>query len=479
VKRLLLVLILLAVLALGFFAGPTTKPALAQGGVWWQAQFYNNTFLIEPAVFTTYYNGLALNWGAGSPGSGVNPDGFSARIATDTYFAAGTYRFYILADDAIKLWIDFPPTQQATIDTFDAPRPGVTLTADVTLTAGSHHIQVDFKENTGDAYLYVTWANLATNPTGPNFPNPPTNVPAPTTGPWTGQYYNNGFLGGTPTVTVNEASPSHNWGEGVPIAGLPADNFSARWTSFQTLNAGAYQISVKADDGVRVFVDGNLLINEFHTASGQTYTASVNLAAGVHTFVVEYFEAGGAAFLEFNLLQAGGSAPPPTVPGGPTATVIAYRLNVRNAPTAIGSTVLTRISRNETYSIVGRNAAGSWWQINVNGLIGWVSGRYIAINNEQNVPVTDGGQPAPQPTQPPVQTGITVTARSNLNIRSGPGLSNPVIGRLPYLQSAQIVGRNAAGTWWHIQYGGLTGWVSSLYANLREGANVNIIPVTG
>ncbi len=223
----------------------------------------------------------------------------------------------------------------------------------------------------------------------------------------------------------------------------------------------------------QVLVNGSLIINEWHLANGQTYTPTFTVPAGAYSFVVEYYDQLLAAYLDFGLTLAGSSpASPPPITGA-SATVLAYRLNVRSAPSTAGS-ILTRISRNETYAIVGRNAASTWWQINVNGTVGWVFGRFIAINNEQSVPVTDGSAPAA-----PAPTGLTLTARTSLNIRSGPGVTFAILGRLPYLQSAQILGRNSATTWYQIQYGALTGWVSGFYVDLAPGTNVNTIPVTG
>lgn len=478
--------LLLALLAAGL-PGLNVQPAGAQGGAWWVAEYFNSGYLLGDVAARAQYGALNFNWGAGAPAANVNPDNFSARFATDVSLAAGTYRFYILADDGVTLRVGYPFQPQ--IDTFNQPQPGVVLSADVTVTGGVTHIQVDYRENTGDAYLYVDWQNAATA-TGPNFPTPVT-----TTGAWAAQYFTNPNLAGSPTVTLTETSPTHNWGEGSPANGIPADNFSVRWSRVQQLDAGTYQISVHADDGVRVFFDGGLIINEWHPASGQTYNGVFNAIAGQHSIVVEFYEGTGTAALEYNITRTDGGtiSPDPgvgvgtgqtTVTGGVvggvagvTATVIASRLNVRNLPTAINSTVLTRISRGETYPVLGRNANSTWWLLNVNGTQGWVNGRYISINNEQNVPVVGDQVQTIQP--PPVNTGVTVTPPLyNLNIRSGPGTTFDRVGRLPVGQSAAVIGRVANNSWWQINYNGVIGWVSGALVNLSAGADINQIPVT-
>jgi len=434
----------------------------AQGSTVWFAEYYNNEYLIGSPAFTRQEGNLQLNWGTNAPGSGVNADNWSARFAADPYFQDGTYRFYILADDGVKLWIDFPPDKKATIDTYNAPKAGVTLTADVTLTAGYHHIQVDFREMTGDAYLYVSWEKLSGGSTsGPGFPVPPQSL---NINSWTAQYYNNGALAGAPVVTQVETSPTHNWGVNAPVSGVPADLFSARWTAYPTLNAGTYTITAQADDGVRVYVNGVMLINEFHGASGQTYTNTFNLQAGQHSFVVEYYDYQGNAFLNFNVTLPSSTSSPTTPAGGPTLTVTAYRLNVRSAPRT--GEILTKVNRNQVFNILGRNADSSWWQISANGVTGWVSGAYVRAANVGNVPVTWGnttGQTCPGFLASRLIAGSygRVLPGDPNNMRSAPNFGATVLGQIPagaafYVVAGPTCGDN--GAWWQVYYNGVSGW---------------------
>jgi hypothetical protein len=55
--------------------------------------------------------------------------------------------------------------------------------------------------------------------------------------------------------------------------------------------AGKVRILLEVDDGARVWVDGELLIDAWQIATGQTYSAEVELSEGIHRIVVEYFEA--------------------------------------------------------------------------------------------------------------------------------------------------------------------------------------------
>ena len=449
------------------------QTASAQSGSVWTAEYYNNPYLSGAPVVTRQDGVIAFNWGSAAPLPEVIADRFSVRWASDPYFATGTYRFYILADDNAALRVDFPFQPQ--IDTFNNPAVGQILSVDIALKAGLHHIQVDYRDVTGNAYVYVTWANLATNPTGPNFPVP--QAPLPVGGVWTAQYYANPGLIGTPSMILNESTPSHTWGAGSPSASIPSDNFSARWTSVQTFNTGGYHISVHADDGVRVYVDGAMLINEWHTATNAAYTANITLLAGQHNLQIDYCEATGIAFLDFNLIPV--TVNPPSIMNLTTTTgsvIMAARLNVRRDPNS-KSGILVKINLHETYPVLGRNSDSSWWQININGTVGWVYWRFFDVNNPEMVPMITSST-SPSLNQLPV-TGFIATALATVNVRNAPNSSGAILGQIALNNQMSIVGRNTSNTWWQVNYGVITGWVNARYAQLQADAILANIPITG
>jgi uncharacterized protein YraI len=467
--------IILMTVMLGLLGTAAAQPVLAQNATW-NAAFYNNAFLLGTPVATRQDGAIAFDWGIGSPQSGVNADNFTVRWGADIFFDAGTYRFYALADDNVKVIVDFAYAPQ--IDTFSTAAIGQIISADVALSAGVHHVQVDYREAGGGAYVYVTWANVASNPTGPNFPVPQQSFSSINNGGWTAQYYNNAGLSGSPALTRSESFPSNNWGTGSPASGIPSDNFSARWTSVQTLDAASYTITARADDGVRISVDGVTYINEWHLANNNTYSASFNLSAGGHNFMIEFYEAAGNAFLDYRLSRTGVNPPASSNSGGSTATtatVTTARLNVRNAPNT-GATILAKINQGETYPVVGTNADKTWWQINVNGTVGWAFGRFVSIAGNPNVAVASSSVAF----APPTATGFTVTALDTVNIRSAPSTrGSTVLSKMQRGGVAQVAGRNANSSWWQIEYQGVVGWVSARFAQLQSGVNLSSIPVTG
>lgn len=117
---------------------------------------------------------------------------------------------------------------------------------------------------------------------------------APCGGNFITQYYNNTTLTGSPVLERCEASVAMDAEGGSPAPGVNADNFSIRWTGPRYISQEAdYSIGVWVDDGIRVYVDGGLVLNQW--PSNGWYSTNVHLTVGWHTFVTEYYEAGGSA----------------------------------------------------------------------------------------------------------------------------------------------------------------------------------------
>jgi glucose/arabinose dehydrogenase/PKD repeat protein len=115
-------------------------------------------------------------------------------------------------------------------------------------------------------------------------------------GQWRASYFANRTLAGTPAGERCEAAVDNNWGGGGPTGvGVGADNFSARWVKTQSFAAGTYTFTATADDGVRVYLDGTLIIDQWKDQAPTTYTVSRQVTAGNHQVRVDYYERGGGA----------------------------------------------------------------------------------------------------------------------------------------------------------------------------------------
>ncbi|MFN8487766.1 MAG: PA14 domain-containing protein [Caldilineaceae bacterium] len=120
----------------------------------------------------------------------------------------------------------------------------------------------------------------------------PNNIPA-----WKGEYWNNQYLSGNPVVCRNDNDVNFDWGSGSPDGRVPSDHFSARWTRTLYFSAGLYRFHLRGDDGIRLWVDGVLLIDQWHDQGATEYTADRNLSGGNHYLEVQYYENVGGALV--------------------------------------------------------------------------------------------------------------------------------------------------------------------------------------
>ena len=125
-------------------------------------------------------------------------------------------------------------------------------------------------------------------------------APSPTGTGLTGSYFNNVSLTGTAVLTRTEAV-NFNWGSGSPGTGVSADNFSARWSgTIAPTASGNYRFQTYSDDGVRLWVNGVQVINNWTDHSPTTNNSgNVNLVAGQRYAVrLEFYERGGGAVMQ-------------------------------------------------------------------------------------------------------------------------------------------------------------------------------------
>jgi hypothetical protein len=108
------------------------------------------------------------------------------------------------------------------------------------------------------------------------------------------------LLNGPPRLVRDDPALDFNWGGLSPDASIPNDDFSARWTRVVTFDDSTYYFTVEADDGVRVWIDGDLIFDEWHDAQHTPYGKDVHVSAGPHTMRVEYYEHLGSAMIRLS-----------------------------------------------------------------------------------------------------------------------------------------------------------------------------------
>ncbi len=140
---------------------PPSGPVQGGGSGVWAVNYWNNRDLIgDPVLVQREDRGghrpLNRNWQSGSPAWGVvDHDNFSARWRGSFSFDRGDYRFSVVADDGVRVFIDG-------IRVIDAWRDGHKEVSNIfrQLGGGTHEITIEYYEAHGQAYVWVWWDRL-------------------------------------------------------------------------------------------------------------------------------------------------------------------------------------------------------------------------------------------------------------------------------------------------------------------------------
>ncbi|HLE48893.1 MAG TPA: PA14 domain-containing protein [Patescibacteria group bacterium] len=136
------------------------------------------------------------------------------------------------------------------------------------------------------------------------------------TGKFLGSYYN-GRNFETLAFTRETPEISFGWGWGSPDPAIYADNFSIRWQGNFIFEDADYQFTVRSDDGVRLYIDGNKIIDSWKGQHYATFKAIRRITPGTHLVVLEYFESIQSAAIKAEWIKLSSASTGST---GPTGT---------------------------------------------------------------------------------------------------------------------------------------------------------------
>ena len=142
----------------------------------------------------------------------------------------------------------------------------------------------------------------------------------------------------------------------------------------------SYRFDVFSDDGVRLWVNNALIIDQWRDQTDGRFSATVALS-GMTPVTMEYYENTGraAVALSWVAVSGGGTTTPPAT--GMTATVSTggARLNIRATPNGV---LIGQLQPNQTVGLTGFRSADSGWVeiIRPTGGTGWVSARYVTTS---------------------------------------------------------------------------------------------------
>ncbi len=261
--------------------GPTPTPGVqAPPTEYWQTTFYNNTSLSEPPALEAAAGDINFDWRTSSPNPAVSATNYSARFRRMIDFGAGYYRFLAEADDGVRVYID----NNLLIDGW-LSASGRTFAVGRYLT-GAHIVSVEYYQLFGISRIRFWSEYLGNSPE------------------WRASYYGGVDLLGVPVFEQPEASaPSrpidYDWGASSPAPGqLSGDFWSGRWIGKFRFETGNYVFNSISDDGVRVYLNDTLVIDEWKDGQRTSNVRFVGVGADNHTVRVEFYERTGNAKLQ-------------------------------------------------------------------------------------------------------------------------------------------------------------------------------------
>jgi hypothetical protein len=338
---------------------------------------------------------------------------------------------------------------------------------------------------------------------------------------WFARYWNNTEFAGEEAVSRTEVDLTHNWGFDSPTPGVEADGFSARWVATVEFDAGAYRFTTTSDDGIRVSVDGETIIDNWTVHAPTENSAEINLVDGVHNISVDYFENDGRAVasLDWERIGDAGDVCEDTyvVQPGDWLARIARRCGVSLEALQAANPQLANpnIIHVGTELNIPNGEADQQPQVSISPQQG-VPGTEIAVNASgfpanTEVMVGIGRAESETATSTTVTTdangnlettitvpefadpgdpwrvlvwvdGIdalsgdfmvtgaefTATTQENLNLRSLPNEQSEILDVIPAGTTVPVLGRTPAVGWLLVTYEGRRGWISGWLTDIGD-----------
>ncbi|MBD2615763.1 MAG: PA14 domain-containing protein [Nostoc sp. ZfuVER08] len=229
-------------------------------------------------------------WGSGSPDPLIAPDTFSVRWSGQVEAKySETYNFYTRSDDGVRLWVN----NQLLIDNF-VNQSATELVGSVALVAGQKYdIKLEYFDNTYSAVSQLSWSS--TSQTKEIIPQSQlysqASTPVSNGNGLQGEYFDNADFTNL-KLTRTDSTVNFLWGSGSPSPVIAPDSFSVRWTGqVEAKYSETYNFYTRSDDGVRLWVNNQLLINNFVNQSATELVGSIALVAGQkYDIKLEYFD---------------------------------------------------------------------------------------------------------------------------------------------------------------------------------------------
>ena len=462
----------------------------------WRGEYFNNRIVAGTPALVRDDAAIDFDWGIESPAiQAIHAEAFSVRWTRTLNLAAGLYRFTATTDDGLRLYLN----DRLVIDQWRNQTVFTPHAAEINHLGGPLRVKMEYFDDVGQAQAHLIWEKVgeATTPS----------VSGGSQAFWRGAYYDNSVLAAQPALVRYDAEIDFAWGTESPVPlYLIRDAFSVRWTGTLDLPAGEYEFTTSTDDGVRLWVNEQLIIDKWRKQAELAFSATITLPGGRVPVKMEYYNAEHVATARLTWARLDGPLPanrglvshtavspsspstnptnlPITVPvltippNTPTTTISVNTLNVRAEPSML-SEKIGEIHQGDVVAILGRNQFSNWLQAALpDNRLGWVHVLYVPLPFAINeLEVVQNPTTAVDLT-PAGELTVTATINSSLNeTRTGPHMLAEKTGSLAIDTTVTAVARNQFNTWILIDLpSGNRGWVSVLFVDLN--LPIEVLPV--
>lgn len=284
-------------------ATPTPRPAPTAvkngNGSGLSGEYYDNMDLTK-FKFAKVDPVINFDWGEGSPADAIDADSYSIRWTgkVEPRYSE-TYTFYTNTDDGVRLWVN----GVLLIDKWQS-QSATEYSGKIDLEAGKkYEIKMEYYEHRRGASAKLMWSSLSQEkeiiPSSQLYPSDEPLPPQPENG-LKAEYFGDKELGELRLGRTDDVI-DFDWQRNYPVSDLQEGRFSVRWTGkIQSRYTEEYTIHALSDDGVRVWIDNILIIDNWKRQKSRVETTGkFEFKEGKqYSIKIEYFNYGGPASMK-------------------------------------------------------------------------------------------------------------------------------------------------------------------------------------
>ena len=240
----------------------------------------NSVFRIDPTI--------DFDWATGAPVAGININDFSVSWTGKVEaLYSETYTFHAYVDDGVRLWVGGKLIIDAWVDGGAREVSGT-----IALTAGTKaELRLEYYDKTNEAVMRLSWSSPSQ--AKQVIPNARLFQPTVTSAGFWGDYFDNYFAPPSYIGHRVDGPVDFLWTNGPGIPSFPyTTEYGVRWTGYVIAPAtGVYTFHTLSDDGVRLYVGGLKLIDNWTSHAPIEDSGAVTLTAGGRYLVrLDYFQ---------------------------------------------------------------------------------------------------------------------------------------------------------------------------------------------